>query len=83
METYTVDNRTVCENGVVLPSVIEPKDVHILERAAREDRLEWQGYEALRDGAKWVIYLQSSTGLKRKKSVKTLSAAWIWVNGWS
>jgi hypothetical protein len=81
-EKYTTQGRTVYENGIELASIIEPPDVQVLEAACLSDRLEWQGYEALFEDGQWTIYLQKSTGLKKKRTVPTLSQAWLYVNGW-
>ncbi len=77
-----VANTFLYENGVQLPHVVQPSDIHILEAACRSDRLEWQGFEALYEKGKWTVYLQKSTGLKKVKTVSTLSQAWLFVNGW-
>jgi hypothetical protein len=81
-EKYTVAGEVVSENGRELPTVVFPYDVPILERAVLVNRLEWQGYEALFENEQWNVYLQTETGLKKKKTVAHLSDAWLFINGW-
>ena len=82
-EKYTIVGQIVYENGAPLARIIEPNDVQVLELACLADRLEWQGYEAMFEDGKWVIYAQKQTGLKKIKTVSLLSQAWLFVNDWS
>lgn len=80
-DVYTVQGKQVYENEEALPSVVSPDDAWILNTAMIDNRLEWQGREALFENGQWVTRDQVTSRIVHHS--QKLSETWLWLNNWS